>query len=179
MLSAKLYAQEGSVYLQYYSGGAIMGGERLIGFALDGSSQEVAARFASLQMQGDVLVQTGKLTPPYPDNLSVSYDGGQTWQALGDANYCYGASVEETANGTTYYSNSEMTIRDGYVYVLGVWDMYHQVSDAPLTAVVCRVDLQTGETTPLTGAATGFSLEGSVLTYTAPDGTAHSLTLAD
>lgn len=178
-VDAALFVQGDSLWLRFYQGGPAMGGERLFRVDSDGSSQEVTDHFASLQMQGDVLVQIGKLTPPYPGNLSVSYDGGATWQALGDPDYCYGAAVQEDDSGTTYVSNNDMTILDGFVYVLGVWDIYHQQSGQPLTAVVCRVDLFSGETTPLTGEATGFSVTGGLLTYTTPDGQTRTLPLGD
>ena len=177
LLSARLFVQEDSVYLQYYSGGATMGSNKLIRFAEDGSYADLTRGYSSLEMQGDVMVQVGKPTPPYPNNLTVSYDGGQTWQALGDETYCYGCVVSEDAYGMSAVSNDDLTIQDGYVYVLGVWDLYHQLSSEPLTTVVCRVDLTTGETTELTGPATGFAIQGSTLTYTTPEGQSETVSL--
>ncbi len=182
---AGLTVREDGLVLSYHIGGGIMGHDESYRFNPDGSYITLSDRSAAVWDYADLRVLVNQNQMPFPGNLSVSRDGGETYTALGSENYIYGWAYSVTPDGGSGGSQDRELVRAGdSLYLLGC-----DVGDSPgrpmepgetlpaRFSAVCRVDLGTGETVPVTGPARRFRIVAGTLWYISFDGELHHCAL--
>lgn len=141
---AELSEIDGCAALSYHVGGATMGHSELLLFDENG---ERTARYiygGMIAVSGGVAVSADFSPMPAQNNLSISHDGGESWEKLGDGDYCYGVSVKTDGEQTTYTATS-IELRDGWAYTTGVYALDVELGTQAVTQNV-RVSLATGKT---------------------------------
>ena len=176
-----LLPREEGLVLGYHLGGATMGHDESFLFAPDGSHIALSRSSMAVAERDGVRAQVNQNMMPPPGNLSLSRDGGETYEAFGSERYIYGwayhAVPEGEAGGST---DRELVFLDGGLYLLGC-DVGERFGLPPeegetrpaLYSHVCRVDLDTGETAELTGPARRFRFAEGALWYLDFDGALH------
>ena len=130
------------VALRYHIGGATMGTYVTELYNSDGEQYVKIDGYESIAFDNHGNIVKTLQFPPAQNNLSISYDSGKTWTAIGDADYFYG-SVTEDGSSISYFPGA-LEIRDGYVYTTAVYDIDHQKTSDPLLTHSVRVNLKTG-----------------------------------
>ncbi len=130
------------VVLRYHIGGATMGTYVTELYNSDGEQYVKIDGYESIAFDNHGNIVKTLQFPPAQNNLSISYDSGKTWTAIGDADYFYG-SVTEDGSSISYFPGA-LEIRDGYVYTTAVYDIDHQKTSDPLVTHSVRVNLKTG-----------------------------------
>lgn len=130
------------VALRYHIGGATMGTYVTELYNSDGEQYVKIDGYESIAFDNHGNIVKTLQFPPAQNNLSISYDTGKTWTAIGDADYFYG-SVTEDGSSISYFPGA-LEIRDGYVYTTAVYDIDHQKTSDPLVTHSVRVNLKTG-----------------------------------
>lgn len=130
------------VALNYHIGGATMGTYVTELYNSDGEQYVKIDGYESIAFDNHGNIVKTLQFPPAQNNLSISYDSGKTWTAIGDADYFYG-SVTEDGSSISYFPGA-LEIRDGYVYTTAVYDIDHQKTSDPLVTHSVRVNLKTG-----------------------------------
>ena len=130
------------VALRYHIGGAMMGTYVTELYNSDGEQYVKIDGYESIAFDNHGNIVKTLQFPPAQNNLSISYDSGKTWTAIGDADYFYG-SVTEDGSSISYFPGA-LEIRDGYVYTTAVYDIDHQKTSDPLVTHSVRVNLKTG-----------------------------------
>ena len=130
------------VALRYHIGGATMGTYVTELYNPDGEQYVKIDGYESIAFDNHGNIVKTLQFPPAQNNLSISYDSGKTWTAIGDADYFYG-SVTEDGSSISYFPGA-LEIRDGYVYTTAVYDIDHQKTSDPLVTHSVRVNLKTG-----------------------------------
>lgn len=130
------------VALRYHIGGATMGTYVTELYNSDGEQYVKIDGYESIAFDNHGNIVKTLQFPPAQNNLSISYDSGKTWTAIGDADYFYG-SVTEDGSSISYFPGA-LEIRDGYVYTTAVYDIDHQKTSDPLVTHSVRVNLKTG-----------------------------------
>lgn len=141
---AELSAVDGCAALSYHVGGATMGHYELLLFDESGAQTARYIHGGVIAVSGGVAVTASFAPMPAVNNLSISRDGGESWESLGDSMYCYGVSVTTDGEQTTYTS-VPLELRDGWVYTRGVYDL-DAASGAMLETKSVRVRLSDGAT---------------------------------
>lgn len=161
--------------LTYHIGSAVTGSDHTIRFFDDGSYTEMPMNAVTFT-EGNLWVSVDASVPPYPGNLRISRDGGETWSHFGSPEILYGWVYSREGERVGGSIDGSVYITDDAVYLLGCHVGASYYDPAPVTRV-CRVDLVTGETELLTGEAKKFSIVGQWIQYTSPDGTGHTCPL--
>lgn len=130
------------VALRYHIGGATMGTYVTELYNSDDEQYVKIDGYESIAFDNHGNIVKTLQFPPAQNNLSISYDSGKTWTAIGDADYFYG-SVTEDGSSISYFPGA-LEIRDGYVYTTAVYDIDHQKTSDPLVTHSVRVNLKTG-----------------------------------
>ena len=130
------------VALRYHIGGATMGTYVTELYNSDGEQYVKIDGYESIAFDNHGNIVKTLQFPPAQNNLSISYDSGKTWTAIGDADYFYGSVTEN--NDSISYAPADLSIRDGYVYTTAVYDIDHQKTSDPLVTHSVRVNLKTG-----------------------------------
>lgn len=130
------------VALRYHIGGATMGTYVTELYNSDGEQYVKIDGYESIAFDNHGNIVKTLQFPPAQNNLSISYDSGKTWTAIGDADYFYG-SVTEDGSSISYFPGA-LEIRDGYVYTTAVYDIDHQKTSDSLVTHSVRVNLKTG-----------------------------------
>ena len=138
-----LSVAEGRVALSYHTGGATMGTFITELYDADGKLFARISGYDAIAFSGDWVVMTLRFSPPAPNNLRLSSNGGKTFTTIGDKDWFYGSAVTEDGGYVTY-TDTALTIRDGYVYTTAVYDIEHQHTSDPLVTRSVRVNLKTG-----------------------------------
>lgn len=139
---ATLSIRGSRVALNYHIGGATMGTYVTELYNSDGEQYVKIDGYESIAFDNHGNIVKTLQFPPAQNNLSISYDSGKTWTAIGDADYFYG-SVTEDGSSISYFPGA-LEIRDGYVYTTAVYDIDHQKTSDPLVTHSVRVNLKTG-----------------------------------
>lgn len=137
-----LSVAEGRVALSYHTGGATMGTFITELYDADGKLFARISGYDAIAFSGDWVVMTLRFSPPAPNNLRLSSNGGKTFTTIGDKDWFYGSAVTEDGGYVTY-TDTALTIRDGYVYTTAVYDIEHQHTSDPLVTRSVRVNLKT------------------------------------
>ena len=140
-VNASLSTQDDRLLMSYHIGGATSGSLVTDLYGVDGKKIASIGGYNSIAISGDTVVKTSQF-PPSANNLSVSYDCGDTFTPLGGKDWYYG-SVKEDDSGVTYMS-AGLEIRDGYVYTCAVYDVFHDKTSDPLVTHEVRINLKTG-----------------------------------
>lgn len=179
-----LTVREDGLFMTYHTGGATMGRDWQYLFHADGSC-ELLTDFCGAfgKFDGYSLLANCNLSPS-PNNLLRSYDNFETFEEFGDGHYIYGWSYCESssagsASGTR--GTGDLIYQVGnYAYLLGtdVSDWGTAQPDAnggypERFSAVCRVDLASGRTEPVTGPAAKFQIVDNVIWYIDFDGALH------
>lgn len=130
------------VALRYHIGGATMGTYVTELYNSDGEQYVKIDGYESIAFDNHGNIVKTLQFPPAQNNLSISYDSGKTWTAIGDADYFYGSVTEN--NDSISYALADLSIRDGYVYTTAVYDINHEKSDDPLVTHAVRISIKTG-----------------------------------
>ena len=130
------------VALRYHIGGATMGTYVTELYNSDGEQYVKIDGYESIAFDNHGNIVKTLQFPPAQNNLSISYDSGKTWTAIGDADYFYGSVTEN--NDSISYAPADLSIRDGYVYTTAVYDINHEKSDDPLVTHAVRISIKTG-----------------------------------
>ncbi len=130
------------VALRYHIGGATMGTYVTELYNSDGEQYVKIDGYESIAFDNHGNIVKTLQFPPAQNNLSISYDSGKTWTAIGDADYFYG-SVTEDGSSISYFPGA-LEIRDGYVYTTAVYDIDHQKTSDPLVTHAVRISIKTG-----------------------------------
>ena len=138
-----LSVAEGRVALSYHTGGATMGTFITELYDADGKLFARISGYDAIAFSEDWVVMTLRFSPPAPNNLRLSSNGGKTFTTIGDKDWFYGSAVTEDGGYVTY-TDTALTIRDGYVYTTAVYDIEHQHTSDPLVTRSVRVNLKTG-----------------------------------
>lgn len=141
---AELSVVDGRAALSYHVGGATMGHSELLLFNENGERVARYIHGGMIAVSGGIAVSADFSPMPAPNNLSISRDGGESWEKLGDGGYCYGISVTTNGEQRTYTATS-VELRDGWAYTTGVYDLDVELGTQSVTQKV-RVDLVTGKT---------------------------------
>lgn len=139
---ATLSIRGSRVALNYHIGGATMGTYVTELYNYDGKLYVKIDGYESIAFDNHGNIVKTLQFPPAQNNLSISYDTGKTWTAIGDADYFYGSVTEN--NDSISYAPADLSIRDGYVYTTAVYDIDHQKTSDPLVTHSVRVNLKTG-----------------------------------
>lgn len=139
---ATLSIRGSRVALNYHIGGATMGTYVTELYNSDGEQYVKIDGYESIAFDNHGNIVKTLQFPPAQNNLSISYDSGKTWTAIGDADYFYGSVTEN--NDSISYAPADLSIRDGYVYTTAVYDIDHQKTSDPLVTHSVRVNLKTG-----------------------------------
>lgn len=139
---ATLSIRGSRVALNYHIGGATMGTYVTELYNYDGKLYVKIDGYESIAFDNHGNIVKTLQFPPAQNNLSISYDSGKTWTAIGDADYFYGSVTEN--NDSISYAPADLSIRDGYVYTTAVYDIDHQKTSDPLVTHSVRVNLKTG-----------------------------------
>ena len=142
-VKAALSVAEGRVALSYHTGGATMGTFITELYDADGKLFARISGYDAIAFSEDWVVMTLRFSPPAPNNLRLSSNGGKTFTTIGDKDWFYGSAVTEDGGYVTY-TDTALTIRDGYVYTTAVYDIEHQHTSDPLVTRSVRVNLKTG-----------------------------------
>ena len=130
------------VALNYHIGGATMGTYVTDLYNYDGKLYVKIDGYESIAFDNYGNIVKTLQFPPAQNNLSISYDTGKTWTAIGDADYFYGSVTEN--NDSISYAPADLSIRDGYVYTTAVYDINHEKSSDPLVTHAVRISIKTG-----------------------------------
>lgn len=130
------------VALRYHIGGATMGTYVTELYNSDGEQYVKIDGYESIAFDNHGNIVKTLQFPPAQNNLSISYDSGKTWTAIGDADYFYGSVTEN--NDSISYAPADLSIRDGYVYTTAVYDINHEKSSDPLVTHAVRISIKTG-----------------------------------
>lgn len=130
------------VALRYHIGGATMGTYVTELYNSDGEQYVKIDGYESIAFDNHGNIVKTLQFPPAQNNLSISYDSGKTWTAIGDADYFYGSVTEN--NDSISYAPADLSIRDGYVYTTAVYDIDHQKTSDPLVTHAVRISIKTG-----------------------------------
>ena len=130
------------VALRYHIGGATMGTYVTELYNSDGEQYVKIDGYESIAFDNHGNIVKTLQFPPAQNNLSISYDSGKTWTAIGDADYFYGSVTEN--NDSISYAPADLSIRDGYVYTTAVYDIDHEKSNDPLVTHAVRISIKTG-----------------------------------
>lgn len=141
-VSASLSTQDNRILMSYHIGGATMGTYVTELYNSDGEQYVKIDGYESIAFDNHGNIVKTLQFPPAQNNLSISYDSGKTWTAIGDADYFYGSVTEN--NDSISYAPADLSIRDGYVYTTAVYDIDHQKTSDPLVTHSVRVNLKTG-----------------------------------
>lgn len=141
---AELSEIDGCTALSYHVGGATMGHSELLLFDENGERTARYIHGGVIAVSGGIAVSAGFSPMPAPNNLQISRDGGESWEKLGDGDYCYGVSVT-TDGGQTTYTATSIELRDGWAYTTGVYALDVELGTQAVTQNV-RVDIATGKT---------------------------------
>ena len=163
------------VTLTYHIGGAVMGSDHTIRFFDDGSYTEMPMNAVTFT-EGNLWVSVDASVPPYPGNLRISRNGGETWSDFGSPEILYGWVYSREGERIGGSIDGSVYITDDAVYLLGCHIGASYYDPDPVTRV-CRIDLTTGETEMLTGEAQKFSIVGQWIQYTSPNGTGYTCPL--
>ena len=139
---ATLSIRGSRVALNYHIGGATMGTYVTELYNYDGKLYVKIDGYESIAFDNHGNIVKTLQFPPAQNNLSISYDTGKTWTAIGDADYFYGSVTEN--NDSISYAPADLSIRDGYVYTTAVYDINHEKSDDPLVTHAVRISIKTG-----------------------------------
>lgn len=139
---ATLSIRGSRVALNYHIGGATMGTYVTDLYNYDGKLYVKIDGYESIAFDNHGNIVKTLQFPPAQNNLSISYDTGKTWTAIGDADYFYGSVTEN--NDSISYAPADLSIRDGYVYTTAVYDINHEKSDDPLVTHAVRISIKTG-----------------------------------
>lgn len=139
---ATLSIRGSRVALNYHIGGATMGTYVTELYNSDGEQYVKIDGYESIAFDNHGNIVKTLQFPPAQNNLSISYDSGKTWTAIGDADYFYGSVTEN--NDSISYAPADLSIRDGYVYTTAVYDINHEKSDDPLVTHAVRISIKTG-----------------------------------
>lgn len=139
---ATLSIMVSKVALRYHIGGATMGTYVTELYNSDGEQYVKIDGYESIAFDNHGNIVKTLQFPPAQNNLSISYDSGKTWTAIGDADYFYGSVTEN--NDSISYAPADLSIRDGYVYTTAVYDINHEKSDDPLVTHAVRISIKTG-----------------------------------
>lgn len=141
-VSASLSTQDNRILMSYHIGGATMGTYVTELYNSDGEQYVKIDGYESIAFDNHGNIVKTLQFPPAQNNLSISYDSGKTWTAIGDADYFYGSVTEN--NDSISYAPADLSIRDGYVYTTAVYDINHEKSDDPLVTHAVRISIKTG-----------------------------------
>ena len=141
-VNASLSVQDNRVLVSYHLGGATMGSFITDLYDMDGKKINSISGYNSIAISGDTIVKILRF-PPSSNNLYISHDCGETFIALGDKDWYYGA-VKEGDDGSVTYMSAELEIRDGYVYTTAVYDVFHDKTSDPLVTHAVRINIKTG-----------------------------------
>lgn len=139
---ATLSIRGSRVALNYHIGGATMGTYVTELYNPDGEQYVKIDGYESIAFDNHGNIVKTLQFPPAQNNLSISYDSGKTWTAIGDADYFYGSVTEN--NDSISYAPADLSIRDGYVYTTAVYDINHEKSSDPLVTHAVRISIKTG-----------------------------------
>ena len=139
---ATLSIRGSRVALNYHIGGATMGTYVTELYNSDGEQYVKIDGYESIAFDNHGNIVKTLQFPPAQNNLSISYDSGKTWTAIGDADYFYGSVTEN--NDSISYAPADLSIRDGYVYTTAVYDIDHQKTSDPLVTHAVRISIKTG-----------------------------------
>lgn len=139
---ATLSIRGSRVALNYHIGGATMGTYVTELYNYDGKLYVKIDGYESIAFDNHGNIVKTLQFPPAQNNLSISYDTGKTWTAIGDADYFYGSVTEN--NDSISYAPADLSIRDGYVYTTAVYDIDHQKTSDPLVTHAVRISIKTG-----------------------------------
>ncbi|MBQ7714173.1 MAG: hypothetical protein IJT71_04700, partial [Oscillospiraceae bacterium] len=176
---ASLTVSDGKLYMTYHLGGATMGHDESYRFHADGTYVTLVKRNGPVgEFDGVWLHANGSLMPS-PGNLRVSYDEGATWEQFGSEHHVYGWSYHGSKGGgaSASYTASGIYKADGYAYLLATdaanWGSVQPDANGDYPeqfSAVCRVDLESGETTEIAPNAAAFRLAGGAVWYATFDG---------
>lgn len=139
---ATLSIRGSRVALNYHIGGATMGTYVTELYNYDGKLYVKIDGYESIAFDNHGNIVKTLQFPPAQNNLSISYDTGKTWTAIGDVDYFYGSVTEN--NDSISYAPADLSIRDGYVYTTAVYDINHEKSSDPLVTHAVRISIKTG-----------------------------------
>ncbi|MDR7855458.1 hypothetical protein [Tissierella sp.] len=168
-----LYKNNGDIWLEYHTGGAIMGSDHYIRLNTDGTYDEVESGYLTFKEYGDTTIKVNQWTPPGPNNLSIKY-GDEEYREVGDPSYLYGWDWEvrkESAGGS---ASKDIYLVDNSIYVLG----FHMDKDTDYSRLY-RVDLNTNETIKLSDTRVSSFVMDWENIYFASDGKIYKISIKD
>jgi len=161
---SSLYVENGTAYLKYHQGGAVMGADYLIRLNGDGTAEELQNSYHEVKILGDKVFTRWVGPMPGPGNLAMITEGGES-RKIGNPEYLY--TWEWMPDGSTGggYGPDDIYLRGDHLYILAI--NYEQYRNKAVTAPeIHRIDLKTGETVRVGDReVTEFVLEGEYLYY--------------
>ncbi|WP_123042965.1 hypothetical protein [Cohnella candidum] len=156
-VTGSLYVQDGSLWLSYHQGGAIMGHDEYFRLNEKGKFELAESGYLTFRTFGDTKIKVRQGFPPSPNNLSVAI-GTQEAKPAGDPAYVYGETMKALANGgSTGSSSRDLSLIDHDLYVLA----YNMEKDTDFSRLH-KINLVTNETTRVSDLeATGFAIIGN------------------
>lgn len=151
-----LFEQNGHIYLYYYTGGGFMGSGHQYRLYPDGSVEHIfRGKYGFFDFGNIQILSNETIHSLMPAPFIVIDDTGE--RTVGDPEYFYRAGKADDT-GTTL-GRAQMAYWDGELYALAF--RYGEANH------ICRINLKTGETTPLSQyAADNFELSNGKAYYT-------------
>lgn len=163
-----LFVENGTAYLKYHQGGAVMGANYLIRLGDDGTAEELQNSYHEVKILGDKTFSRWIGPMPYPGNLSMKTGDGE-FEKLGNPDYLYTwdwISDDSTFGGPTGggYGPDDVYLLGDSLYILA-YD-YEQYKENAATPGIYRIGINTGETVRVNDREVReFMVEGDFLYY--------------
>ena len=152
-----LYAEQGKIYLYYYTGGATMGSGHLYEIEESGQVREIGHGKFSYFDFWEFQIKIPEWVPPEP--FKMTYEDQNGARQLGEDGYCYRASYLGVGRG---YAD----VWEQRLYCLA----YQELAGVSYDCHICEVNLQTGATTPISRpTATNFKIADGIVYYSCYD----------
>ncbi len=150
-----LFEQNGNIYLYYYTGGGFMGSGHQYRLYPDGTVEEIfRGKYGFFDFGDFQIVSNETIHSLMPAPLIYIDEAGE--RELGDPEYFY--RVGKADHTGTTLGRAQVSYWDGDLYALAF--RYGEANK------ICRVNIKTGETTPLSQYATdNFELAGGKAYY--------------
>ncbi|MBR0597030.1 DUF5050 domain-containing protein [Sinanaerobacter chloroacetimidivorans] len=177
-----LYVENGTAYLKYHQGGAVMGSDWLLRLNDDGTTDELQNSYTRTKTFGDRSFSYFTGGAPGPGNLSMKIGDGE-YKPLGSTDYLYGWAWTAQEDGSSGGSGSDDVYLVGDdLYILAFKDPLYSSADGmkpDATNGIYRVDINTGETVRVSDKEVlAFKMEGDFLYYHS-DGTFYRQSIKD
>ncbi|MDD4564521.1 MAG: stalk domain-containing protein [Eubacteriales bacterium] len=173
---SRLFVENGTVYLKYHQGGAVMGADFLIRLDDDGTAEELQSSYHQVKILGDKTFSRWTDLMPYSGNLAMKTGNGE-FEKLGSPDYIYTWDYISDGTASGGFGPEDVYLSDDFLYILATdFKSYKEENALP---GIYRIDINTGETVRVNERAVKeFMAEGDFL-YCHSNGTFYRQPLKD